>query len=126
MATKAKTKSEITYLDDDYNVVAKDKATTAIIREINAKGQLVRETWGTWDEEAKGEKRGALVEPKGKPLKPFTEAKVPISEEDIDAAVATWNERMPKEAKGILEARVPTAEEEAEAERDLEEAGEET
>lgn len=60
------------------------------------------------------------VEPRGKPLEPFTEDEVPISDEEVDTAIATWNERMPKRAKGILEARVPTAEEEAEAARDLE------
>jgi hypothetical protein len=63
------------------------------------------------------------VEPRGKPLKPFTDDKVPISEEDIDAAIAKWNERMPKRAKGILEARVPTAEEKAQAALDLEMEG---
>jgi len=59
------------------------------------------------------------VEPRGKPLEPFTDDEVPISDKDIDAAIATWNERMPKRAKGVLEARVPTAEEEAQAAQDL-------
>ena len=64
-----------------------------------------------------GEKQ--KVEPRGKPLEPFTGDTVPISEQDIDAAIAVWNERMPARAKGILEARVPTAEEEAQAAQDL-------
>lgn len=114
-----KAKEEIFWMDDDHNIVAKDKATLVVIRKFTKRGGF-EETWATVGEEAKGEKRGVLVEPKGKPLKPFTGDKVPISEEDIDAAIVTWNERMPKRAKGVLEARVPTAEEEAQAALDLE------
>ena len=40
-------KSEIIYLDDNKNIVSKDKATRAIIRELDEKGNLVREIFGT-------------------------------------------------------------------------------
>lgn len=118
----AKAKEEVVWMDDDHNVVAKDEATLVVIRKFTEKGDF-EEIWATVGEKAEGEKRGALVEPKGKPLRPFTKDEVPISDEDIDAAIATWNERMPKRAKGVLEARVPTAEEEVEAEQDLEAEG---
>jgi len=36
-------------------------------------------------------------------LKPWGDEPVPITEEDIDLAIAEWNERVP-EAAGLLEA----------------------
>jgi hypothetical protein len=54
------------------------------------------------------------IQPRGQPLEPWTEDTVPVSDEEIDAAIAEWDE-----TKGlppaILSARVATPEEEAEA-----------
>lgn len=44
-----KLKSEVYYLDDEDNVVEKEKATKAVIRELDDKGNLVNEIWGTID-----------------------------------------------------------------------------
>ena len=49
------------------------------------------------------EKQVEKLTPPGKPLKPWGKEPVPISEEDIDLAIAEWNERVP-EAAGLLEA----------------------
>ena len=49
------------------------------------------------------EKQMEKLEPPGRPLKPWGDEPVPISEEDIALAIAEWNERVP-EAAGLLEA----------------------
>ena len=46
MATTAEHKSEIIFLDDDGNVVPKEKATACHILEFDANGERVRETYG--------------------------------------------------------------------------------
>ena len=40
---------ETYYLDDDNNIVEPDKATKGVIRELDENGNLVRETWGTFE-----------------------------------------------------------------------------
>jgi len=54
-------------------------------------------------ERIKGEKQVEKLTPPGRPLKPWGDEPVPITEEDIDLAIAEWNERVP-EAAGLLEA----------------------
>lgn len=39
-------KSEIFYMNDDGDVVEKDIATRAVIRELDKNGNLIHETWG--------------------------------------------------------------------------------
>lgn len=46
-------KSEIIYLDDNRNIVSKEEATRAIIRELDSDGNLVREIFGTIDSKEK-------------------------------------------------------------------------
>lgn len=41
-------KIEKIYLDDNNNIVEPEKATRGVIRELDEKGNLVRETWGTF------------------------------------------------------------------------------
>ena len=43
-------KVETYYLDDDDNIVEPEKATKGIIRELDEDGNLVRETFGTFEE----------------------------------------------------------------------------
>lgn len=40
---------ETVYLDDNNNIVEKEKATKGVIRELDKDGNLVRETWGTFE-----------------------------------------------------------------------------
>ena len=42
-------KVETYYLDDDNNFVEPENATKGIIREVDEEGNLVRETWGTFE-----------------------------------------------------------------------------
>ena len=42
-------KVETVYLDDDNNIVEPEKATRGVIRELDENGDLVRETWGTFE-----------------------------------------------------------------------------
>lgn len=42
-------KIETVYLDDDNNIVEPEKATRGVIRELDENGDLVRETWGTFE-----------------------------------------------------------------------------
>lgn len=42
-------KVETIYLDDDDNIVEPEKATRGVIRELDENGNLVRETWGTFE-----------------------------------------------------------------------------
>lgn len=39
-------KAEIFYMNDDGDVVEKDIATRAVIRELDKNGNLINETWG--------------------------------------------------------------------------------
>ena len=39
--------SEMLYLDDNHNIVSKEKATKCVIRECKNDGTLVHETFGT-------------------------------------------------------------------------------
>ena len=41
-------KVETYYMDDNNNFVEPEKATKGVIRELDADGNLVRETWGTF------------------------------------------------------------------------------
>ena len=50
MEEKEVVKVETYYLDDDDNIVEPDKATKGIIRELDEDGNLVRETFGTFEE----------------------------------------------------------------------------
>lgn len=43
--------SEIIYFDENGKIVEKDKAVTAVIRELDEKGNLVREIFGTVNNE---------------------------------------------------------------------------
>jgi len=40
---------ETYYLDDNGNIVEPEKATRGVIRELDENGNLVRETWGTFE-----------------------------------------------------------------------------
>lgn len=53
MVMSMQNKSEIIYLDDNRNIVPKEKATKAIIRELDSDGNLVREIFGTIDQDVK-------------------------------------------------------------------------
>ena len=44
-------KIETYYLDDDGNLVEPEKATKGVIRELDKDGNLIRETWGTFESE---------------------------------------------------------------------------
>lgn len=44
-------KIETYYLDDDGNIVEPEKATRGVIRELDEKGNLVRETFGRFEEQ---------------------------------------------------------------------------
>lgn len=46
-----KLKSEIYYFDDEDNIVEKENATKAVIRELDENGNLVNEIWGTIDKD---------------------------------------------------------------------------
>ena len=50
MEEKEVVKVETYYLDDDDNIVEPEKATKGIIRELDENGNLVRETFGTFEE----------------------------------------------------------------------------
>ncbi len=43
-------KVETYYFDDDGNTVEPEKATKGVIREVDKDGNLVRETWGRFEE----------------------------------------------------------------------------
>ncbi len=45
-----KLKVETYYFDDDGNTVEPEKATRGVIREVDEDGNLVRETWGRFEE----------------------------------------------------------------------------
>ena len=62
-------KVETVYLDDNNNVVEPEKATRGVIRELDENGNLVRETWGTFEK----------VEP--------------ISDEDLDSYIDSLNSK---------------------------------
>lgn len=62
-------KVETVYLDDNNNIVASEKATRGVIRELDENGNLVRETWGTIEK----------VEP--------------ISDEDLDSYIDSLNSK---------------------------------
>lgn len=64
-----KYKVETVYLDDDNNIVEPEKATRGVIRELDENGDLVRETWGTFEK----------VDP--------------ISDEDIDTYIDNLNSK---------------------------------
>lgn len=58
-------KNEIVYFDNDNHIVDEEKATKAIIRELDENGNLVRETFGTIDNtptEISDEEFDALME----------------------------------------------------------------
>lgn len=42
---------ETYYLDDDGNLVDPEKATRGVIRELDENGNLIRETWGTFEKQ---------------------------------------------------------------------------
>lgn len=42
---------ETYYLDDDGNLVEPEKATRGVIRELDENGNLIRETWGTFEKQ---------------------------------------------------------------------------
>lgn len=50
MEEKEVVKVETYYLDDDDNIVEPENATKGIIRELDEDGNLVRETFGTFEE----------------------------------------------------------------------------
>ena len=50
MEEKEVVKVETYYLDDDDNIVEPEKATKGIIRELDEDGNLVRETFSTFEE----------------------------------------------------------------------------
>lgn len=54
---------ETYYLDDDGNMVEPEKATRGIIRELDEEGNLVRETFGTFEktEEVSDEELNAYI-----------------------------------------------------------------
>ena len=43
---KDKVESEIIYFDENKNIVSKEKAVSAVIRELDENGKLIREIWG--------------------------------------------------------------------------------
>ena len=65
-------------------------------------------------------KERELVKPRGKPLAPVEEDEVEITDEEVDAAIAEWDESMPVEARGILDAKEATPEEAARYAEELE------
>ena len=62
-------KVETVYLDDNNNIVEPEKATKGVIRELDENGDLVRETWGTFEK----------VDP--------------ISDEELDKYIANLNSK---------------------------------
>lgn len=42
------------------------------------------------------------------PYQPFTEEDVTITPEDVDRAIRKWDEMMPEDARGLLEAKIVT------------------